>query len=226
MVKDKAERFLDDYQRRGIVKPGHDQSAFFLALCHVQLGNYAEARRLFDESILAMLRFGMRALWALSAQPHWLVDVYVLSGRMDLYSNVIRELEQYKLGKLGGSYVALYSYALMELLSPTGQNFSTWVKGLLEKPKIKDGYAIGLSIQAILSYEESALHNSLSALLEVHEGQATHGGLRETAEGLLCMPAMSLAYVALERNMQVVIENDYLSLGYLNYLRTEAPLRH
>jgi hypothetical protein len=47
---------------------------------------------------------------------------------------------------------------------------------------------------------------------------AKHGDLRWTAEGLLCMPAMSLAYVARKRDLKVEIENDYLSIGYLEYL--------
>lgn len=47
---------------------------------------------------------------------------------------------------------------------------------------------------------------------------AKFGGLRETAEGFLCLPAMSLAKVALARKMAVDAHSEYLSSGYLDYL--------
>ena len=224
MLKQKASKFLESYQRRGLVKPDHDQSAFFLALCHVQLGNYTEAQRLFEQSIQAM--FIPPLLWHRSSQPNWLVDVCVLSGRTNHYRDAARKLDEYRSDRRGDSLVALYAYSMMEFLLPAGKDFSSWIEGLLKKPKIKDMYAMGLSIQAIVDGNDSKLQYALLALLEAHRGQAIHGGLRETAEGLLCMPAMSLSYAALERKMKVQIENDYLSLGYLKYLRTELPLKH
>jgi hypothetical protein len=55
-------------------------------------------------------------------------------------------------------------------------------------------------------------------LIEAHYGMAKFGGLRETAEGFLCLPAMSLAKVALARKMAVDAHSEYLSSGYLDYL--------
>ena len=57
-------------------------------------------------------------------------------------------------------------------------------------------------------------------MLKAHEGQARHGWLRYTCEGLVAMSAMSLAYIALLRDFHVEVENDYLPLGYLYYLLT------
>ena len=48
---------------------------------------------------------------------------------------------------------------------------------------------------------------------------AKFGGLRETPEGYLCLPAMALAKVAIDRGMAVGVENEYLSKGYLEFLQ-------
>jgi hypothetical protein len=47
---------------------------------------------------------------------------------------------------------------------------------------------------------------------------AKFGGLRETPEGFLCLPAMSLSKMALERDLLISVESEYLSKGYLDYL--------
>lgn len=216
VVHAKALKFLNDYQR--ILKPEDSLRKFYLAICQVQLGDYAEAQRLFERSCTAM--FSPRPFWRDSGQPHWLVDICVLSGRTDLYPAVLRELEAYKMIPLGRSLIALYAYALMELLLPAGGNITQWTQGLLKKPKVKETFAMGLALQAIVEGDQSSLNNALTHLLKAHEGMAKHGGLRESAEGLLCMPAMSLAYIALKRNMKIEVENDYLSIGYLEYLMT------
>jgi hypothetical protein len=216
MTVDRAKvlKYIDGYQRR--LKPDDDQRKFYLAVCQVQLRDYAEAQQLFEKSCNAM--FGARPLWKDSGQPHWLVDICVLSGRTDLYPKVLRELDAYKTIPLGRSLVALYAYALMELLLPSEGNITQWIQDLLVKPKVKDTFAMGQALQAIVDRDQSALNDALTSLLKAHEGMAKHGGLRESAEGLLCMPAMSLAYAALKRNLKVEMENDYLVIGYLGYL--------
>jgi hypothetical protein len=122
MTVDRAKvlKYIDGYQRR--LKPDDDQRKFYLAVCQVQLRDYAEAQQLFEKSCNAM--FGARPLWKDSGQPHWLVDICVLSGRTDLYPKVLRELDAYKTIPLGRSLVALYAYALMELLLPSASKDS------------------------------------------------------------------------------------------------------
>ena len=219
MIYMKAKKLLE----KRMLKPGDDQDAFYLANCYVQLGNYPHAQQLFERSCLAMFTSPM--LWERTSQPNWLVDICVLSGRIDLYPDVVRELTKYNSDRRGGSLVSLYSYALMEILLPSGQDISKWVDGLLKKSRVKDTYAIGLCLQAILGRDDSRLADSMLRLLEAHKGIATRGGLRESAEGLLCMPAMSLTFVAMDRSLKIEINNDYLSLGYLNYLRNESDPR-
>jgi hypothetical protein len=92
------------------------------------------------------------------------------------------------------------------------------VPGLLKKPKIKDTFAMGQIIAAIIGRDQLAFDTAMDSLLKAHRGMAKFGGLRETPEGFLCLPGMSLSAIALERGMEVNAESQYLSRGYLDYL--------
>ena len=209
----KVLKHLDNCQR--ILKPEYDEDKFLLAICQTQLGNYAEAQRLFEKSCKGMLK---TQWWKKTSEPNLLVDICILCGRIEFYPDVERELDYYKIDYRGNSLVALYSYAVMELLSPSRNDITKWIQGLLKKPKVKDTFAMGKVFQAILDENQSAFNDGLTHLLKAHEGIAKYGSLRESAEGLLCMSAMSLAYVASKRNLKVQVENDYFSIGYLEYL--------
>lgn|ERR1700690_1002402 len=194
-----------------------DEGAFLPGICHVQLGNFSEAKRLFESAIVAMLQ-ASRPFWKAS-HPDWLVDVCVLADRDDLYADVRQALDRFGLEKSTRSLLFLYSNSVMELLLPSGEGITRQVQGLLKYPKIKMWHAVGLALQAIDNRDSLTLNGMLEKVLQAHEGQVKHGGLRETAEGLLCMPAMSLAYTALKQDLRIELDNDYLPLGYLNHLR-------
>ena len=179
------------------------------------MGDYDEAQRLFEKSYFGMLK---TQFWKATGEPNHLVDICILSGKPHHYPEVVQELNLYRMSRRRNSLVALYAYALMELFIPSGQNITTWIEGLLKEPKVKDTFAMGQALQAIVKEDQALFHEASANLLKAHEGMAKHGALRETAEGLLCMPAMSLAYMARKRGLKVEIENDYLSIGYLEYL--------
>src|SRR5258708_18977328 len=124
-----------------------DEGAFLLAICHVQLGNYMEAKRLFEKAITAMLE-EPRPHWK-AARPHWLVDVCILSGRDDLYADVRRELDLFRQGGKGNSLLFLYSNTVMEMLLPSGEDETGQIKVLLKYPKIKVWYEVGLAMQSL-----------------------------------------------------------------------------
>lgn len=192
-----------------------DKDKYKLAICQAQLGNYPEAQKLFEQSCIGMLQ---TKWWTNISQPNLLVDICILSGRTDAYPAILLELELYKQDDRGNSLVALYSYATMELLTSPHKNIEGWIKGLLKDAKIKYTFAMGQVFEAIVAQDQTAFDVGLANLLKAHEGMAKRGSLRETATGLLCMPAMSLAYVALKYDLKVEIVNDYFSQGYLEYL--------
>lgn len=211
MDKTKVIYFLNNYP-----SVFDDDDAFRLGNCYVQLGDFLEAQRQYERSIVHM--FGTRPTWK-AGQVDWLVDTCVLSGREDLLTNVLKELELYKkIPNKGDSAIAMYAYGLMELLLPSGWDMSVSIGELLKRPRWKLTYEIGYVLQSIVDENSLALNNSLMDLLKAHEGKAKHGELRETSEGLICMQAMALAYAALKRKMNVEIENEYFSKGYLDFL--------
>lgn len=214
----KVHDYLEKHRNDPLV---FEQAYFNLAICEVMLGNYSEAHRLFSESLAVM--FGPNPFWLASSQPNWLVDIFILSGRFDLYPSVLEgfnrlRLKSTKIQPVGSSPTAHYCYSVMEILFPSGGNITAWIKDLLKRPKYKDLYAAGLAIQAILDKDQDAFTNSIMLLLKAHEGQAKHGWLRWTPDGWLCLPAMTLSYLAKKNDLKVEIENEYLSLGYLEYL--------
>ena len=89
---------------------------------------------------------------------------------------------------------------------------------MLKRPKWKLYYAIGQVLQSILDVDSNEFNKRMFELLKVHERIAKMGGLHKSAEGLMFMQGMSLAYVARKRNMNIVIENEYLPLNYLDFV--------
>ena len=188
---------------------------FMIAICLTQLGRYADAKHLYDLALQSLLadRF-----WYDTSEPNWLIDIYVSADRPDLYPQVIEEIEAYKLDLRGASLVALYAYAMVCLLSEQDEKAGEYVPDLLERPKVKDTHAMGKTIQAIIDQNQASFDTALDELLLAHRGQAKFGGLRETPEGYLCLPAMSQSKLAWERGLKVNAESEYLSKGYLEYL--------
>lgn len=214
----KVHDYLEKYQDAAELL---ENDYFELAICEVVLGNYSKAQTLFIKSVEAM--FGTNPLWLASSQPNWLVDIFILSGRFDLYPSVLEgfnrlRLKSTKIQPVASSPMAHYCYSVMEILFPSSGDITAWIKDLLKRPKYKDLYAAGLALQAIVDREQSAFTDSMGLLLKAHEGQAKHGDLRWTPEGWLSLPAMSLSYLAKKNGLKVEIENEYLSLGYLEYL--------
>ncbi len=107
-----------------------DEGAFLLAICHVQLGNYMEAKRLFEKAITAMLE-EPRPHWK-AARPHWLVDVCILSGRDDLYADVRRELDLFRQGGKGNSLLFLYAYRV-KVRNLGGMSAKQWTRYQMDR---------------------------------------------------------------------------------------------
>lgn len=187
-----------------------------VAICLTQLGKYSNALHFYDLALQGFLKD--RRAWYGTGQPNWLVDTFSLAKQPEFYHQVQEEIEAYKLDRRGGSLVALYSYALLRLIAGRDAEADDYVPGLLKKHKVKDTFAMGKTIQAIIARDQPAFDSALDDLLKAHRGMAKFGGLRETPEGFLCLPAMSLSKMALERDLEVNAESEYLSKGYLEYI--------
>ena len=217
----KIEKYLSDYQEMDSQESLMKDLKFLIANCHVLLGDFMKAKCLYEKTFAAMLKPPFS--WRVTGEIYSLVDICVLSGNAKRYMDLARELETYRRDSPHSktdsfSYAALYAFAMKELLLSTGVEIDEYIQKLFKKPKIKEGYTMGLTLQAIQEGDQSKFEDGLRQFLKVHEGIAKHGGLRESAEGLLCMSGMSMAYLAIIRGMKVELENDYLSIGYLHFI--------
>jgi tetratricopeptide (TPR) repeat protein len=195
--------------------PTSSWKQLMVAICLTQLGDYPKAQHSYILSLRSSLE---DRLWHLSGEIHRLVDTYVLANQPDFYPRISEQIEGYKLDPRGGSLSPLYAYALTSLVIGEDEEATDYVRGLLEKPKIKWTFAAGRTVRALIALDQLALDDALDELLEAHRGMAKFGGLRETPEGYLCLPAMSLSKMALERDLEVNVVSEYLARGYLNYL--------
>jgi tetratricopeptide (TPR) repeat protein len=195
--------------------PTRSSDQLEVAICLTQLSKYRDALHFYGQALGGFLE---DRFWFRTSQPNWLVDTFILAKRPELYHQVQEEVEAYKRDPRGNSLVALYSYALVCLIAEEDEEAGSYVHGLLKKPKIKWTFAMGQTIQAIIAGEQSAFDAALDALLQAHRGMAKFGGLRETPEGFLCLPAMSLSKMALDRGMGLNAESEYLAKEYLEYI--------
>jgi tetratricopeptide (TPR) repeat protein len=202
--------------------PVYAWKQLMVAICLTQLDKYPNAQHYYDLALQGFLKD--RRGWHGTSQPNRLVDTYVLASQSSLSSEVWQEVEAYKLDPRGNSLWALYAYAMVRLMLRRDEEAVEYVPGLLKRPKIKDTFAMGRVVKAIIEHDQSAFDAALDGLLKAHRGMAKFGGLRETPEGFLCLPAMSLSKMALERSMKVNAKSEYLSKGYLDYLsRQQNP---
>jgi hypothetical protein len=194
-----------------------NQEAFKIGICYCQLGDFHKARENFEKSCMSM--FVSPMLWHLTSQPNWLIDICILSGKTNLLNDVYHELKLYRSDKRGDSLVALYSYEIVDLIQPNLEKiYENPIDELLKRESIKDMYFIGLSLQALREKDSSNFKDMVDTLLEIHHRKVLYGGLRDAAEGLVCMSAMSLVYAAKLAGMKINFENQYLPVKYLDYL--------
>jgi len=197
------------------------QFLLMIAMCRTKLGKYDLAQLSFRRALEGFLGKG-RIWWFGTSQPNWLADAYVLAWLPQRYVDTFTAIESYKEDPRLPAPVAMYAYSLMRLIAEEAAAAAKYADSLLKQPKLKDLFAAGQAIQAIIALDQPAFDDALGALLQAHRGMAKFGALRETPEGYLCLPAMAPAKVALDRGMAVKSESEYLSQGYLDYLRHQG----
>jgi hypothetical protein len=157
------------------------------------------------------------------SRPELLVETLVMAG---LYApwdaEVAREVNGYKLDTRGSSPVAHYAYGLVALVEHAGQQTEPHVMQLARVKKNEWLSSIGRTIEAITKRDQEGFDAALTGLLEAHKRMAKFGAIRESPEGFLSLAGMSLSKLALDRALTVEVESEYLSMGYLRYLKALA----
>lgn len=219
MDEEKVKEFLDFYSREKLF--AIDQFAFFQGICHIQLGNFIEAKKQFNRTVQSF--FIPPFYWKVMGHPFWLIDFSIYAGRKDMFPVIFEELERYKTYPyVHDSLYAYYTYGLFEFLYPTGWDIKKSIQVLKKRPKVKETYAQGIALEALLNKDELGFQIAIKGLLKVHEGMAKRGNLRNSAEGLLCTSAMTMVYTAFQHQMPIEIENEYFSMDFLKFIMQES----
>jgi hypothetical protein len=217
--KDMRQHYLDDlafYQNE--LRPWGD-TKLKTAICLTMLQDYPAAREAFRLTLDNFLHSASKA-WLGTNQPNWLADTCILADQSEFYEQAYGLIDQaYAAHPLGTAPIILYARALLQLAIYEDADALAYAHGIPSKPGLKDLFAAGQAMRAIVERNQTALDSALAIVLQAHRGMAKFGGLRETPEGYLCLPAMALAKVAMDRGMAVNIESEYLVKGYLEYLR-------
>lgn len=214
----KVKEALQYYQ-----KMGTDSEKFNIGICHICLGNYPEAKASLEESIMIMIE--NPRLWFLMEMPSLLIDIWVLSGREELYDEIYQHVVLFREAKGDELFLVNYAYTLLNLLTFSSLKKSTNVDKLLSRPKYVYYHSTGLALKAIIEKDKMSFRQSMDVLLKTHDGMAKHGMLRETPRGFFSLPAMSLAYAALKHGMKVDLNSEYVPMDYLYYIYPELLAR-
>lgn len=185
------------------------------AICYTKLCDYPTALLTFRSAFLGMLQ--KRSSWFGLSLPNRLVETFAMAFTTLKTDKLQREIAAYRKDYRGDSLFAHIAYAEMNFLLGNDDEVSQHSSILLKNPKAKYPYAKGLVIQAILNRNQDGFSAALDQLLLLHHGKATRGNLRSTPERFLCLSAMTLTRIAVERRISVYNENDYLSTAYLAY---------
>ena len=216
MFAKKQQRYQKAFQSWEQEKP-YAYNEFMQAICLTQLGRYVEAQDLYRRATWGFI--SLRRLWHMPGCPHQPVEAYVLAGQPQPYARVYQEVNVYKEDRRGESLVALYAYALLELIVDNDNRAVEYVPGLLQYPEYREMVAIGQTIAAVVHRAQAEFDNALTVLLEAHRGMAQHGALRSTPEGFISLPGMCLAKMALDRGLVIQLASEYLPKDYLAYLQ-------
>ena len=188
------------------------------ANCYIQMKDYPKAQELCEKNCIG--NWHKPKFWWLSGQTQFLIDTWVLSGRWDLFKRTKEEFEKFvkEVPINKWTTFGFYACAVMALLETEGKGTGDWSKMPDSWHKNKLIKAFDQVLEAIIERDQPSYDIGLTALLKVHEGMEKFGMLRETGEGFVCMPAMTLVYVGRKFGLEPTIKNDYMPLEYLDYL--------
>ncbi len=193
--------------------PPYPPEQMYVAICHTQLGEYFEALESFRSALMGFLKIPRS--WM--GQINWVIDCFILSCQPNLYPRVFDVIEAFATERRR-ALMGYYGSAVIRLIAGEDQDAMLYVPKLLEKTKIKVIFALGKIIDSIIKSDQLSFNDSMKDLLQLHHGMAKHGNLRECPEGFMSLSAMSLLKIGLERGLNINIENEYLSKGYLEFL--------
>ncbi len=218
MNQEKFYRLFHLYSKN--TRSGDAYGEMCLGICNIILGNFTKASGWFNKALLDSLN--PKAIWRTASCPHWLVDIWVLSGNRSINHKVETELMAYKKDRKGDSLVSNYSYAIFNVITKNQVDNKEYINKLLRYPKEKLFYSIGMALSCLMEKNEKELELSFTQILRAHDGCARFGELKASAEGFLCLPANSIYLATIENQLSIDFKNGYLADKYMAYIKDQT----
>ena len=191
----------------------------YAAICHTQYKQYKLARRLFVKATLKFVE--QPKLWQGAGQPNQMVDSYILANQRHLFPSVNGILKHYKNHENSWTHWSQYAFAVWQLVKTEDVRAIEFLDAMLterNRKEFKVMYAMGLTVQAVAERSQEKFDLALAELIDAHARAEKWGWYRDTPEGFVCLPGLSLSKLAMERDLVVNVESEYLPMGYLEYL--------
>jgi hypothetical protein len=217
MYKDKINQKIDAFLAQ---KPAsvydNKELRFFWGNCYLRKKNYLLANKCYKESIVACLE-NQHQIWYASGLVSWVVDILILSGKLELIEKVEAEVSKFFQQPQHDTWpISFYAFSIIDLVQNKRRDF--WIKKLLGDKKNLEPYILGTNLNAIINNDEKDFNIALLQLLKIHDKKVKYGALRESPEGFISMDGMSLVFLAQKRGIHVLIENEYIFPDYFNNL--------
>lgn len=215
MVKNKIDQRIDAFlaQKPSSVYDNKELS-FFWGNCYLRKKEFVLACKYYKESIYACLN-NPHSLWYGSGQLNWLVDILILSGKLDLAEEVEAKISMFFEEPQHDTWpVSFYAFSIIRLVQVKSPGF--WVDKLLEDPKNRDAINLGKVLEGLVNNDEMGFNTALDELLRVHDRRVKYGALRETPEGFICMDGMAMVFLAQKRGIPVSFESEYIVPNYFS----------
>jgi hypothetical protein len=219
MKTEEVKEYLENFDKR-LQSPIFKQFAWKKAICRIILNDFENAKIELNKSLVSMLNSPM--IWKKAGKPDLLAEIFILSGEKNFRELIISILKDYKLNdKWGDSNSAHRAYGLIGVMVPE-LNWEIHSSSVLISNEVnKRDFYFGKCIIAIIEKNSTLFENSLKNILDEHRQVATHGSLRATPEGWLCLPAMTLGILANFSGVKTNIDNKYFSQSYIKKVVSE-----
>jgi hypothetical protein len=188
---------------------------FLIGNCYVRKRKYLIARQYYEESIAACLE-NKNHLWHGSGQVNLLVDILILSRKLDLVKKVEVELKKFYREPQHDTWpVSFYAFSIIELLQ--NRTPDIWIEKLVDNPKNNEAINLGVMLNGIVNNNEIGFNASLNELLQAHDRRVKYGALRETPEGFISMDGMAMVFLAKKRGLSILLESQYIAPDYFSH---------
>jgi len=198
---------------------GDPMDYLYSAICSTQYGRYGTARKEYAKATRGFVEYPK--LWRITGTPNQMVDSYILTDHKKLFPLVDNALDLYQDHERAWVHWSQYAFAVWHIVKNEDVTALKFLDAMLterNRREFKIMYAMGLTVQAVAERSQKKFDLALTELIDAHARAEKWGWYRDSPEGFVCLPGLALSKLAMERDLVVNAESEYLPIAYLEYL--------